>query len=486
VMIEDIDRVEVISGPGGTLWGANAVNGVINIITRSAKDTQGALAYAGTGNRETSGAARFGGTLAGGHYRLYAKSADRSNSELENGSEVRDSAQIRQAGFRGDWERSADTFTVQGDSYSGTVDQVGPSREISGSNALGRYTRRLDGGSVNVQAYYDRTDRFHPNSFKEKLVTYDLEAQHAFRVTQHSIVWGAGYRRSRDEIQNSPSQAFIPADTTLEWSNLFAQDSIALRGDLDFIVGAKVEHNSYTGSEFLPNARLAWRISGDQLAWAALSRAVRAPSRIDRDAFIPGLPPFALTPGEFVSEIANVAEIGYRARPSDAFSYSLTAFYHDYDRLRSVGLANGRPVFANDLEGRNSGVEGWGRLQVLPTLALAGGFVAMNERIQVKPGGIDLGGRPSLGNDPEHWVKARLSWTPTKAWDMDLFVRYYGDLEYGGVPAYTAVDARIGWRVTQAVELSLALHNLTDDKHIEWANRVVQPRSAFFKVTWRP
>jgi iron complex outermembrane receptor protein len=486
VLLEDIDRIEVISGPGGTLWGANAVNGVINITSKRAKDTQGAMATFGHGNRETTGAARFGGELAGAHYRIYAKSTDRSSSELDTGADVRDSAQLKQAGFRADWERAAHAFTLQGDAYDGTVDQVGASREISGSNVIGRYTRRLDGGSLHVQAYFDRTDRFHPNSFKEKLDTLDIEAQHGFRAGRHMLVWGGGYRESKDDILNFPSQSFIPAQRTLAWSNLFVQDSIGLRDDLDLILGAKVERNSYTGNEFLPNVRLAWRPSGEQLVWGAVSRAVRAPSRIDREFLVPSSPPFLLTPGDFESEAATVAELGYRARPTTNFSYSVTAFHHDYDRLRSVGLDNGRPVFANDLEGRVSGLEGWGRLQVLPTLALSGGFVAMHDRVDVKAGGVDLGGKPSLGNDPAHWVKLRVSWTPAKDYDVELFMRHYGALAAGNVPGYTAVDARLGWRVTEAIELSLALQNLTDDKHIEWSNRVVQPRSAFLKVTWRP
>jgi iron complex outermembrane receptor protein len=486
VMIEDIERIEVISGPGGTLWGANAVNGVINIISKQARDTQGTLASFGHGNRETSGAARFGGELAGGHYRLYAKSADRSNSELDNGSDVRDSAQIQQVGFRADWERVQHSFTLQGDAYEGAVDQVGPSREISGGNLIARYVRQLDSGSFRLQAYFDRTDRFHPNAFKEKLNTYDIEAQHGFRIGQHNLVWGGGVRESRDEIENFPSQSFIPDRRTLTWSNLFVQDSFGLRDDLDLIVGAKTERNSYTGAEFLPTVRLAWRPSSEQLLWGAVSRAVRAPARIDREIQVPSAPPFLLTPGEFESEVATVAELGYRARPSALFSYSVTAFHHDYDRLRSVGIANGLPVFANDLEGRITGVEGWGRFQVLPTIALSGGFMAMHDRIEVKAGGIDLGGRPALGNDPEHWLKLRASWTPAKNYEVDLFLRHYGALAAGNVPAYTAVDARIGWRVTDAIDLSLAVQNLFDDKHIEWSTRVAQPRSAFLKVTWRP
>jgi iron complex outermembrane receptor protein len=487
VLIEDIERIEVISGPGATLWGANAVNGVINVITRSARDTQGPMAYFGHGNRETSGAARFGGEVAGGHYRIYAKSSDRASSELENGSDVRDSAQMQQAGFRMDWGGAQRSFTFQGDTYAGTVDQVGPSREISGGNLLARYGRQLEGGgSIRLQAYYDRTDRYHPRMFKETRDTYDAEFQHGFKVAAHNLVWGAGHRESRDEIDNSPSQAFLPDRKTLTWTNLFAQDQIGLRHDLDLTLGAKAERNSYTGTEFLPSARVAWRIAADRLAWGALSRAVRAPSRLDREVFFPGQPPFQLTAGDFMSEVANVAELGYRAQPSKSFSYSVTLFHHEYDRLRSVGLLDGKPVFANDLEGSSSGLEAWARWQATPAIAFSGGFVSIHQSINVKSGGLDLGGRASLGNDPERWGKLRATWAVTPRHDLDIALRHYGPLAAGGVPAYTAVDARLGWKVMPAIELSLALQNLTDDKHIEWGNRVAQPRSAFLKVTWRP
>jgi iron complex outermembrane receptor protein len=487
VMLEDVERIEVISGPGATLWGANAVNGVINVITRSAKDTQGALAYFGSGNRETSGAARFGGEVAGVHYRVYAKSADRDNSELENGTAIRDSAHLQQAGFRADWSRQSHGVTFQGDAYSGSVDQVGPSREISGNNLIARYTQQRATGSFTAQAWYDRTDRYHPGAFRETRDTFDLELQHGFRLAAHSLVWGAGYRESRDEIENSPSQAFMPDAKTLKSSNLFVQDTISLGSDFDLTLGAKAERNSYTGNEFLPSARLSWRLAENQFAWASLARAVRAPSRIDRELFVPGQAPFVLAGGDFESEVADVAELGYRAQPTQRLSYSVTAFHHDFDRLRSIGLAGAQPVFANDLMGTLAGVEAWARFQAAPTLALSGGFVSVHQDSEVRPGGTDLGGsgRSSLGNDPDNWLKLRLSWTPTASHALDFFLRHYASLPMPAVPSYTALDARLAWKISEAFEVSLNLQNLTDDKHVEWSNRVAQPRSAFLRLTWR-
>jgi len=492
VLLEDVERIEVISGPGGTLWGANAVNGVINVITKGAAETQGALAWIGSGNRETSGAARFGGELLGGHYRIYAKSADRSNSERENGSDIRDSSQLMQAGFRADWGTHAGGFTLQGDAYDGSVDQIGPSREISGSNLLGRWVHETaGGGSVNVRAYYDHTKRFHPNSFSESLDTYDIEAQHGFKVGLHNVVWGGGYRESRDNIENYPSQAFMPPDTTLRWASLFAQDTLGITDDVDLTLGAKVERNSYTGNEFLPTARVGWRMGQERFMWGAVSRAVRAPSRIDRDLFIPATPPYALAGGsDFDSEVATVYELGFRARPSDRWSYSVTAFRHDYDRLRSIGLNESfQPTFQNALEGTSTGLEAWGRWQVMPAFSLSGGLVVQDVKVNVKAGEVDLGGRPSLGNDPDHWVKLRASWAITPRLEADAFVRYYGALPAPAVPSYTAVDLRVGWRAMPSLELALVVQNLFDDKHVEWGaspNRAAFQRTAFFRATWRP
>jgi iron complex outermembrane receptor protein len=492
VLLEDVERIEVISGPGGTLWGANAVNGVINVITKRASDTQGALAWIGSGNRETSGAARFGGELLGGHYRIYAKSTDRSNSEREDGADIRDSSQLMQAGFRADWGTHTGGFTLQGDAYDGSVDQAGPSRELSGTNLLGRWAHELEGGgSLRIQAYYDRTTRFHPNSFREALDTWDFELQHGFQVARHNVVWGGGYRESRDNIENFPPQAFLPPDITLRWANLFAQDTFALTDDVDLTLGAKVERNSYTGNEFLPTARVAWRLGQERFAWGAVSRAVRAPSRIDRDLYIPATPPYALAGGsDFDSEVATIYELGFRARPSDRWSYSVTAFRHDYDRLRSIGL-NGsfQPTFQNALEGTSSGLEAWGRWQVVPAFSLAGGFVVQDVKVNVKAGEIDLGGRGSLGNDPDHWVKLRATWAITPALEADAFVRYYGALPAPVVPSYTAVDVRVGWKVLPSLELALVVQNLFDDKHVEWGaspNRAAFQRTAFLKATWRP
>jgi iron complex outermembrane receptor protein len=492
--LEDIERIEVISGPAATLWGANGVNGVINITTYSAKRTPGTTANVGAGTRERGGGARIGGTLGpDGHYRVYAKYFDRDNLELVTGAPIRDASKRAAAGFRADWERGADTATVQGDAYWGDIDQVPPSRAISGANLLARWQQEIaPGSSVRVHAYYDRTDREHPGTFKEALDTFDLEALHSFRPwATHQVVWGAGYRYSRDRVENTAANAFLPADRNLHWGNVFAQDEIALHDRLQLTIGLKLETNIYTGTEWLPNVRLAWQPASNHLVWGALSRAVRAPSRIDRDFYLPGQPPFLLVGNEtFESEIAKVAELGYRAQLSDALSLSVTAFHHDYPNLRSVDLTpNFRPTFANTIEGKLDGVEAWASYRVDATWRLSGGFVAMNERLKVIPGRRDLGGLASLGTDPKRTALLRSGWDITPHHELDLALRHVGELGTGVVPAYTVLDARFGWRISPALELSIAVQNAFDRAYTEWGAapnaRALLERNVFVKLAWK-
>src|SRR5438552_11121534 len=284
VMLEDVERIEVISGPGATLWGANAVNGVINVITRRAAETQGTLLAAGAGNLERGAAARQGGKLGeDGAFRVYGKVSDRDRTLRADGTSAHDSWDSGQAGFRADWGTAAGAFTLQGDAYRGTIDQASGDIRISGGNVLGRWARQLSGGDrVQVQAYFDNTEREIPGTFTERLNILDVEFQHALRVgSQHSVIWGGGYRRADDHVSNTAAIAFLPADRNLRWGNLFVQDEIALHGDqLRLTLGTKAQSNPYTGTEFLPSARIAWKPDASRLVWSALSRAVRAPARL--------------------------------------------------------------------------------------------------------------------------------------------------------------------------------------------------------------
>lgn len=497
VLLEDVERIEVISGPGATLWGANAVNGVINVITHAAHNTQGALIAGGAGNLEHGVAFRYGGKLgAEGHYRVYGKYFDRDHTERANGSAIRDGWDKGQVGFRADWDGAGRSFTVQGDAYRGDLEQTLPgTTRIEGLNLLGRWNQRLaDGSGLRLQAYYDRTERDQPGTFREELDIFDVEFQHALRpLGRHRLLWGAGYRYARDQVQNSAALAFLPADRNLNWWNLFVQNEIALREDLELTVGAKLESNTYTGVEVLPSVRLAWKPAANRLVWGGLSRALRAPSRLDRDFFTfptPGSTTLLIKGGpNFRSEISNVIELGYRAQASSALSYSVTAFYHDHDRQRSVEPAPGGGfVLANKIEGSTHGVEAWGNYRVTSRWRLSGGLVVLKQNLRLKPDSMDAAGISALGNDPSHQWMVRSALDLTARHEFDVMVRRIGALPNPSVPAYTAVDARLGWRARRDVELSLTLLNLFDSKHPEFgspATRSEIERSIFLKVLWR-
>ena len=491
-MIADIERIEVISGPAATLWGANGVNGVINIRTFSAARTQGAYVAGVAGNRETGAEARYGARMDGGSWRMYAKYFDRDNLDLTTGAPIRDESRRAATGFRTDWESGVDVSTVQGDAYWADIDQVPAARRISGGNVLGRWQRALSGTSaLTLQAYYDRTNREHPLQFKEALDTFDVELQHEWRPhPDHRLVWGGGYRLARDRVDNSAQQAFVPEDRNLRWGNVFAQDEIRLFQTLELTVGAKLETNVYTGNEWLPNVRLSWQPARDHLVWAALSRAVRAPSRIDRDLFIPGKPPFLLAANDtFASEVMRAAEIGYRAQVTSDLSFSLTAFRMEYPNLRGIDLSAAGPVFANTIEGTTNGVEGWGSWRVAPWWRLIGGFVWMDEDRNVRPGMRDLGGAASLGNDPGNTAMIRSSWDIGPKAELDLTVRHSGSLPQPPVPAYTVLDARVGWRFMPNLDASVVVQNATDRHYAEWGapnNRAALDRNVYLRITWKP
>lgn len=486
VMLEDLDRIEVISGPGATLWGANAVNGVINVITRSAAETQGVLASARAGTTGRDAAVRHGGELGGGHYRVYAKALRREATALPSGVSNDDQADQVRLGFRADWGRPDDGVTLQGDAYSGEIDQVATAaREMNGLNLLGRLTRDLGlGASLRAQAYYERTFRHHPGAFREHLDTLDFELQHGLSPAgRHRLLWGLGWRHHRDDVENSAAVAFIPGERTLDQSHFFAQDEITLRPGLELTLGAKLETNSYTGTEFLPSARLGWRLAPGHFVWTALSRAVRAPSRIDRELFSPGTPPFAVAGGpDFRSEISRVFELGYRAQPVRAVSLSVTGFYHDHEHLRTLSPAPGGAVIANDLEGRTSGFEGWASWRPAAWWRLSGGLVRLYQSLSLRPGAVDLQSPASIGSDPDSWWKLRAQFDLGPAHGLDVLVRHYEGLANRNVPAYTALDLRLGWTPRPDLEVSLGLENLLDPGHVEWGPGAEFERAAFLRA----
>ena len=483
---ETIERIEVISGPGATLWGANAVNGVINIITRSSRDTQGGALEVDGGSRERRISLRYGGaageTLT---WRIYAETADHDHDVTASGANARDGWRQSQAGFRLDWAPGHDLVTLQGDLYDGSEHQLRVNNQaVSGHNLLARWTRQLDGGSsLQVQAYYDYLERKVPGVFGDFLHTYDLDVQHSFALGgSHDIVWGGGFRRTKDRFPIVPgnpnsrpfTQFFRPEGRSLDLGNLFAQDTIALSPSLKLTVGLKLEDDPYSGVELLPSARLSWQVTDTHLLWAAVSRAVRAPSRLDRDFYQVLGSTVIIGPGDFQPETLVAYELGYRGRPSPHASISVSAFYNVYDDLRTFERPGNGVLFPitieNRMEGETYGVEAWGAYQVRDWWRLTAGANWLHENLRFKAGSSRLGGIASAGNDPDHQVSAGSMMTLPHDLALDLHLRRVGALRSPASPAYTELNGRVAWALTKSVEISVSGFNLLNDHHPEFGS----------------
>lgn len=495
VVLDDLDRIEVISGPGGTLWGANAVNGVINVVSRTAHETLGLLAVANAGTLDSDARLRYGTRLGEtGAVRLYATGYKRGDLDRSSGGNANDGWWGAQAGFRADWIGQDRTLTLQGDINNNKIDESAgvPSGYARGANLLGRWEQRVGGGSVEVQAYYDRVER-EARLVSDAMDILDVQLQHSFTLgAAHRLVWGAGYRHTADRFHTLiEPQLLSPERRRVSIANVFVQDEIALGSRVALTLGLKLENDSYTKLEALPNVRLAWRPSESQTIWAAVSRAVRNPSRVERDFFIAGL----VVPGRFQSESLIAYEAGYRAQPSPQSSLSVSVYYNDYDGLRSNDLtAPGvLPIYVgNSNKGRVVGAEVWGDYAVSTWWRLSLGVAALDKKITKKRGSLDIAEFESGGVDADHWVKFRSHMRLSDRVDFNLGLRAYGEVPtlkasgYRGAPAYVEADARLAWRLTPSTEISLTGSNLLSKRHPEASEirRNEIPRSVMLGVRW--
>jgi iron complex outermembrane receptor protein len=485
VAMEDIERIEVISGPGATIWGANAVNGVINVITKNARDTQGGLASMAAGEEARDGMARYGGTFGeNGHYRVYGKHAQADETVNERGVGTSTEWRRNQAGFRVDWSRAGLALSASGDAYQGVLAQLGtPDILISGANVLSRMERSLDdGGSLRLDVVLDHTERKQPLAFDQTLDILDIQLQHGLRLGErHQLIWGAGYRYAWDRLVNGPALGFFPAHFNLHWGNVFMQDEIALSRFLKLTAGLKFEHDTYVGGEYLPSLRLAWEAGPSTLVWGSLTRSVRTPSRIDHDLYSPTQPrivngkPFYLLGGgpDFVSEVARTAELGYRFQATPAWTYSATVYFTDFDRLRTLEpQPNGAPaaaVFRNFGRGTLRGIEMWATWQPTSYWRMNGGLVVQHLLTGVAPGGVNAAGDSGLEtNDPaQHWL-LRSSLDLSEHVMLDLHLRHTGALPRPAVPSYTELEAQLLWRPRADIEVALIGQNLLHRRHVEF------------------
>ncbi|HJU84721.1 MAG TPA: TonB-dependent receptor [Holophagaceae bacterium] len=498
VVLQDIDRIEVVSGPGGTLWGSNAVNGVINIITRSSRDTQGLLVRGGAGSEDRAHATlRYGGRLSDTvSFRVYGKVNDHDSTVKEaTGADGQDGWRKAQGGFRFDWGRETDALTLQGDAYTGTLHQpVLEDKTIAGANLVGRWGHAWSRDSdFQAQLTLDHTERTYPEVFGEILNTFDLDLQHRFKLGgRQEIVWGGGYRFMKDHVRNTPALAFLPDRKELPLYNLFAQDTFALApGRVDLTLGAKLEHNVYSGWEFQPTARLSWKADERQFLWASASRAVRTPSRIDRDFYVPATPPYLLAGGPgFRSETLMAYEAGYRLQYTPRLSFSISPFYNVYQHLRTLEPPAGGTypyTIANEMEGETFGAELWADLVLTDRWRLKPGYAYLHENLRLTPGSRSPNGTGSEGNDPVHRLTLSSFLNLGASFELDGTLRYVSALPDPEVPSYTALDLHLAWRPTSQWEIAVVGQNLLDRRHPEfgaYATRNELERSAQLRVAW--
>ena len=494
---DDIERIEVISGPGATLWGANAVNGVINIVTRRAASSAGAFVDVQAGAVQQAVGVRIAGPIGKDlNYRIYGRWLSEGAGLLSNGRSAEDGRHRLGGGFRLDWTPTArDTVTFQGDIFGGGTNEIGGTEEdISGRDLVVRWNRDTGAGNgIQVQAFYDRIHRGQSlNSPPFYIDTYDADFQNSMALDdRHQIVWGGGARLVHYAIGTKPFY-FGPSSRNLFIGNLFVQDSFSLSRAVTVTAGLKAEADPYAGVSLLPNLRVAVKASDALMAWGGVSRAVRSPTPFDTDVqerlgtiiAISGNP-------DFRTEKLTAYELGIRAQPLTAVSLTVTGFYHRYDDLRTIELGTGPALlnffWGNNLKGNTHGVEAWASAQPLPWWTLSAGATLLHENFRFKPGATGLfAGTSQNGVDPHHQFTLRSSMNLGPAVMFDLDLRSVGRLQQGGVPAYTELGGRLAWNVSRHLTLSVSGQNLLHAHHVEYPGGDAISRSVLAGLQWRP
>lgn len=515
VMLEDIDRIEVIRGPGATLWGANAVDGVINIITKPAEATQAGIVTAGGGNEERgSGGVRYGDKLGDNtYYRVYGKYFDWGPSNFASGATANDGWDAMRGGFRADWTPAgANSLTVQGDVYRSNVNETltvpslaAPysntfpnSGAYSGGNILSRWNHSSEGASMSLQMYYDNTTTVDNSLFVDHQNIFDIDFQHGFQAgDSQQILWGLGYRSILDRNDSSFTVSLQPNQVSLNQFSAFLQDEISLIDNrLRLTVGSKFEHNDFTGFEVEPNARLLWTLSPNQSVWTAISRAVRTPAlteeglRLNSEVIPPGTPANpAPLPGvvavfgspQFNSEDLLAYELGYRVQATKNLSLDISSFYNNYSNLRTAEpgapFVEGSPaptdiviplVAENKMSGGTYGLEMFADWKVIPKWRLTGSYSYLQMDIQKNMNSLDPTADLPNGSSPRHQWYMRSSVDLPKHFDEDTMLRFVDRLPGLNLPSYYSLDAHLGWRPVRNLELSIGGENLLDNRHLEF------------------
>jgi iron complex outermembrane receptor protein len=537
VPLEDIDRIEVIRGPGATVWGANAVNGVINIVTKKASETKGALISTGGGTSgKAFGLVQYGGSLPGNtNYRFAINYLNNGSLPAVDGDSGQDNWNLLHGSFRTDTKISSkDSLTVQGDMYTGqgggtiihifsidppVVGDLNVNDQLAGGNILGRWNHTFSSRSdTSFQFYYDSFDRSGPES-DESRRTLDFDFSHHFQWgSRQDIVWGFGYRRTWDTDFGTIDQSFNPNDTTLQLSTVFVQDSFVLRPDRLFLTaGTKLENSYFTGYDLDPSVRLAWTPSDTMTLWSAISRASRSPDRRDTDldaalTVFPD-PNGSNTPVEvvlfgnpnFKNEHIVAYEAGFRTQPNTRLSVDVSTFFNRYDHLQTLegGARIFQPspaparflvpiTFGNLMYGTTEGGEISTNFKLTDRWTLSPGYAFLEMHLHVQPASQDTSSVGEYqGSNPQHQVQLRshVELPHGLLWDSSAY--FVSSLTAQGVPSYTRLDTQLRWRFAERGELSLVGQNLLRNTHLEsmdqltLVNSSFMKRSAYAKFTYR-